>query len=52
MLHAFTSEDDATERATFAASASLFAPVTLTCKVKMEYDGNNQCQAGLGPHSY
>jgi len=31
---AFTSEDDATERATFAASASLFAPVTLTYKVK------------------
>lgn len=36
--HAFTNEDDATERATFAASASLFAPVTLTYKVKMEFD--------------
>lgn len=28
--HAFTSEEEATERAIFAASASLFAPATLT----------------------
>ena len=30
-FHAFTSEEAATERAIFPASASPFAPVTVTC---------------------
>lgn len=37
--YALTSEEDATERAIFAASASLFAPVTVTCTSKVELAG-------------
>lgn len=33
--HTFTSKEDATERAIFAASASLSPPVTVTCKARI-----------------
>ena len=39
--HALVSEEDATERATFAASASPLAPVTVTCTSNSELAGKH-----------